>query len=100
MSNFFQKAQNHGSWNFGFWFLSIRKKATANYCLYECKHIIIKNQRISLSPTQYCALLGNFFVTLRQSESPVEEKMANYWAEICKLLPGDRINIALNTVTI
>ena len=43
MSHFFQKAQNHGFWNFDFWFLSRGKKETVNYCLYECKHIIMKN---------------------------------------------------------
>ena len=54
-----------------------------------------KNVRISLSPTQYCAL-----VTLRQSDSSVDEKMVNYCAEICKLLPRDRKNVVLYTVTI
>ena len=38
----------------------------------------LKNERISLSPTQYCALLLNLFVTLRQSDSSVEEKVVNY----------------------
>ena len=37
-----------------------------------------KNERISLPPTRYCALLVNLFVTLRQNDSSVEEKMANY----------------------
>ena len=51
MSNVFQNAQNDGFWNFDFWFLSRGKKATVNYCLYECKHIIMKkNERISLTP--------------------------------------------------
>ena len=59
-----------------------------------------KNERISLSPTQYCALLVNLFVTLRQSDLSVEEKMVNYWAKIWKLLPRDRRNVALYTVTI
>ena len=36
-----------------------------------------KNERISLSPTHYCALLVNLFVTLPQSDSSVEEKMVN-----------------------
>ena len=54
-----------------------------------------KNVRISLSPNQYCAL-----VTLRQSDSSVDEKMVNYCAEICKLLPRDRKNVVLYTVTI
>ena len=100
MSSFFQNTQNHGFWNFDFWFLSRGKKAAVNYFLYECKHIIMKNERISLSPTQYCALLVNLFVTLRQSDSSVEEKMVNYWPEICKLLPRDRKNVVLYTVTI
>ena len=60
----------------------------------------LKNERISLSPTQYCALLLNLFVTLRQSDSSVEEKVVNYWAEIWKLLPRDRKKIVLYTVTI
>ena len=59
-----------------------------------------KNERVSLSTTQYCALLVNLFLTLRESDSSVEEKMVNYWAEICKLLPRDRINVVLYTVTI
>ena len=59
-----------------------------------------KNETISLSPTQYCALLVNLFVKLQQSDSLVEEKMANYWPEICKLLLRDRKNVALYTVTI
>ena len=42
-----------------------------------------KNERISLSPTQYCALLVNLFVTLQQSDSSVVGKMVNYKAEIC-----------------
>ena len=37
-----------------------------------------KIKRISLSPAQYCALLVNLFVTLRQTDSLVEEKMVNY----------------------
>ena len=59
-----------------------------------------KNEWISLSPTQYCALLVNLFVTLLQSDSSVERKKVNYWAEICKLLPKDRKNVVLYTVTI
>ena len=35
MSNVFQNAQNHGFWNFDFWFLSKGKKANVNYCLYK-----------------------------------------------------------------
>ena len=59
-----------------------------------------KNERISISRTQYCALLLNLFVTLRQSDSSVEEKVVSYWAQICKLLPRDRKNVILYTVTI
>ena len=59
-----------------------------------------KNGRISLSPKQYRAFLVNLFVTLRQSDSSVEEKMVNYWTEICKLLPRDRKSVVLYTVTI
>ena len=33
-----------------------------------------KNERISLSLTQYCALLLNLFVTLRQSNSSIDGK--------------------------
>ena len=32
MSNFFQNTQNHGLWNFDFWFLSREKEATVIYC--------------------------------------------------------------------
>ena len=78
MSIFFQKVQGHGFWNFDFWFLSTGKKATTNYCLYECKYIIIKTESVSLSPTEYFALLINLFATLEQSDSSVEEKMVNY----------------------
>ena len=53
------------------------------------------NERISLSPTQHCALLVNLFVTLQQSHSLVEEKKMNYLTEICKLLPRDRKNVEL-----
>ena len=42
------------------------------------------------SPTQYCALPVNLFLTLGQRDSSIEEKMINFWAEICKLLPRDR----------
>ena len=59
-----------------------------------------KHKRISLSPTQYCALLVNLLVTLRQGDSSVDEKMVNYWAGICKLLPRDRKNVVLYIVTI
>ena len=37
-----------------------------------------KMKRISISHPQYCALLVNLFVTLRQSDSSVDEKMVNY----------------------
>ena len=50
--------------------------------------------------TQNYALLVNLFVILRQSDSSFEEKMVNYWAEICKLLSRDRKNVVLYTVTI
>ena len=33
-----------------------------------------KNERINLSPTQYCALLLHLFVTLRQSDSSIDGK--------------------------
>ena len=59
-----------------------------------------RNKRISLSPTQYCALLINLLVTLQQSDSLVEEKMVNYLTKFYKLLHRDRKNILLNTVTI
>ena len=62
-------------------------------------HIIMKKWN-SLSPTQHCALLVNFFVTLQQSDSLAKEKMVNYWGQICKLLPRDRKNVVLYTVTI
>ena len=56
-----------------------------------------KNERISLSPNKYWALLVNLFVTLRQINSLVKEKMMNYRGEICKLYPRDRKNIVLYT---
>ena len=59
-----------------------------------------KNERISISCAQYCALLLNLLVTLPQSDSSVEEKGVNYWAEICKLIPRDRKNVVLYTMTI
>ena len=59
-----------------------------------------RNKRISLSPTQYCALLINLLVTLQQGDSLVEEKMVNYLTKFYKLLHRDRKNILLNTVTI
>ena len=99
MSNFFQKAQNNGFWYFGFWFLSKGKKNIENYCLYECQHIIIKKW-INQSPTQYCALLLNFYVRLKQIDSSVDQKMVNYWAEICKLYARDGQNVVLYIVTI
>ena len=37
-----------------------------------------KNEVISLSSTQYCALLVNLLVTLREGDSLVEKKMVNY----------------------
>ena len=43
-------------------------------------------------------MLVNLFVTLQQSDSSVKEKMWNYQAEICKLLPRDRKNAVLYTV--
>ena len=94
MSIFFQNAQNHGFWNFDFWYLSRRKNCKLVFIWIQAYHNEI------LSPNQYCALLVNLFVTLRQSDSSVEEKMVNYWAEICKLLPRDRKNVVLYTVTI
>ena len=45
-------------------------------------------------------LLVNFFVTLCQSDSTVAEKLMNFWAEICKLLPSDRQNVVLYKVII
>ena len=92
--------QNHGFWNFDFWFLSRGKKATVNYCLYEWKQIIIKNEIISLFPTQYFALLVNLFATLRQSDSLVEEKMGNYLVEFCKQFLRDRKNVVLCTINL
>ena len=100
MSNFFQKTQNHGFWHFDFWCLSRGKKATVNYCLYECKHIIMKKRKNWSIPHPIFVLLVNLFVTLWQSDSSVEAKMVNYWAEICKLLPRDRKNVVLYIVTI
>ena len=41
MSNFFEK-KYHDFWNVDFLVLSRGKKAVVNYCLYECKQIIIK----------------------------------------------------------
>ena len=88
MSNYFQNAQNRGFRNFDFWFLSRGNTVYMNPSTLQWK-----NKRISLFPTQYCALLVNLFVTLRQSDSSVEEKNVNYWAEIWKLLPRDWKNV-------
>ena len=85
MSNCSQNPQNHGFEILTFDFYLEGKKTTANYCLYECKHITMKKWK------NYCALLVNLFATLRQSHSLVEVKMVNYWAEISKLLPRDKI---------
>ena len=99
MSNFFQNTQNHGFWNFDIWFLSRRKKAAVNYFLYECEHIIMKKRKnYSIPHPTLC--VASKFVTLQQSDSSVEEKMVNYWPEICKLLSRDRKNVVLYTVTI
>ena len=46
------------------------------------------------------ALLANLFVILWQSDSLVEEKLVNYLAEICKLLPRDINIVVLYAVTI
>ena len=81
---FFQKVQNHVFWNFDFWFLPSGKKATLNYCLCECEPIKIKYERISLSSSQYY-VSSKFVAILQQSDSLVDEKMLNYWAENCKL---------------
>ena len=75
MSNFFQNAQNQGFWNHDFWFLSRGKKATENYCLYECKQWMNEKMKESTYPlTQYWALLLNMFATLRQCDSSVAGK--------------------------
>ena len=97
MSNFFQNMQNHGFWSFDFWFLFRGKKADVNTFYTNGSTSLRKNERISLSPTQYHA---SKFVILPQSDSWVEEKMVNYWPEIYKLLPRDRKHVALYTVTI
>ena len=60
MSNFSQNLQNHGFEILTFDFYLEGKKTTANYCLYECKHITMKKWK------NYCALLVNLFATLRQ----------------------------------
>ena len=51
-------------------------------------------------PPHCCALLVYLLVTLRQSDSSVDEKMMNYWSKIWKQLPRDRKNVVLYTVTI
>ena len=66
MSIFFQKVQKQVFWNFDFW-SSSRGKKTATICM-NASTSIIKNERISLSANQYCALLVNLLVTLRQSD--------------------------------
>ena len=68
MGNFFQNAQNHGFWNFDFWFLSTEK---GNYKLLFIWMEAHLNEKISLSSNQYYALQVNLFVTLRQSDSSV-----------------------------
>ena len=45
-------------------------------------------------------LASKFVCKLRQSDLSVEEKMVNYSAEICELLPRDRKNVALYTEAI
>ena len=42
MSNCSQNPQNHGFEILTFDFYLEGKKTTANYCLYECKHITMK----------------------------------------------------------
>ena len=49
-----------------------------------------KNERIGILSTECCVLLLDLFVTLQQSDSSVDKRMANYWAGIWKLLPRDR----------
>ena len=53
---------------------------TFGFCLEEKRQLLttVKTERISLSPTQYCALLVNLIATSRQSVASVEEKMVNY----------------------
>ena len=101
ISNFFKNGQNHGFWNFDSWFLSWGEKATENYCLYECKDIIMKkNERISLSSTQYCVLLLNLFVTLRQSDSSTNGKNGALLSWNLQTTPQrQKKNVALYTVT-
>ena len=59
-----------------------------------------KVKELVYPPTQYCALVVNLLVTLWQSDWSLEGKMVNYWVEVCKLLPRDRKNVVLYTVTI
>ena len=68
MDNFFQNAQNHGFWNFDFWFLSREK---GNYKLLFIWMKAHPNEKISLSYNQCYALQVNLFVTLRQIDSSV-----------------------------
>ena len=56
----FQNMQNHGFWNFDFWFLSRGKKSAVNYFLYECKHIIMKIKELVNPPP--CLCVANKFV--------------------------------------
>ena len=94
INNIFQNTQNHGFWNFDVWFLSKGKKAAVNYFLY------VEMKELVYPPPNIVRCYLNLFVTLRQHDSSVEKKMVNYWPEICKLLPRDRKNVALYTVTI
>ena len=99
MSNFFQNAQNHGFWNFNFWFLSRGKNATINYYLNECKHIIMKKIKELVSNPILC-VTSKFVCNITTKPLMVEEKMVNYWVEIYKLLHRDIIKVVLYTVTI
>ena len=85
MSNFSQNPQNHGFWNFDFWFLFRGKKD-------NCKLLSIWMQaHHNEKMKELLCVASKFVCNIRQSHSLVEVKMVNYWAEISKLLPRDNI---------
>ena len=90
MSIIFQNVQNHGFWNFDFWFLSRGKKVSVNYCVYECKHIIMKRWKNKSIPHPILCVTSKFFCNITTKLFIAWGNMVNYWAEVCKLLPRDK----------
>ena len=56
-----------------------KKKASVNYYLQKCKHMVMKKiKELLYLPPNICALLVNLFATLQQSNSSAEEEMVKY----------------------